>query len=79
MHEGQKRKSKFGQKLFSGGKHTHKKKAYLPVVVSARPSGTTVGAIPWVSAGGTVEVVSAFAMVTSLALLASSPQWGQKL
>lgn len=72
-----KRISKFCLKLFSG-KHTQKK-AYLPVVVSARPSGTAAGAMPCVTAGGTVEVVSAFAMVTSLALLASSPQWGQKL
>lgn len=50
---------------------------YPPVVVSARPSEVlgVVGA--W--AGGTVEVVSALAMVTSLALPASSPQCGQKL
>lgn len=52
---------------------------YLPVVVSARPSGTPTVAVPCASARGTVEVVSALAMVTSLALLASSPQWGQKL
>lgn len=52
---------------------------YLPVVVSALPSGAPGVAGPCASAVGTVEVVSALAMVTSLALLASSPQWGQKL
>lgn len=52
---------------------------YLPVVVSARPSGAPGVAGPCAFVGGTVEVVSALAMVTSLALLASSPQWGQKL
>lgn len=49
--------------------------AYLPVVVSARPSTGELLSCP--GAGVTVEVVSAFAMVTSLALEISSPQWGQ--
>lgn len=49
--------------------------AYLPVVVSALPS--TVELFSWPRARVTVEVVSAFAIVTSLALEVSSPQWGQ--
>lgn len=67
--------------LFNGKRliNKHHKWLYLPVVVSARPSGTAAVAPSWTTAGGTVEVVSALAMVTSLALLASSPQWGQKL
>lgn len=51
----------------------------LSVVVSARPSGAPGVAGPLACAGGTVDVVSALAMVTSLALAASSPQCGQKL
>lgn len=47
--------------------------------MSARPSRAPGVAGPCSRARGTVEVVSALAMVTSLALLASSPQWGQKL
>lgn len=50
---------------------------YPPVVVSALPS-TVPGVLgPWLI--GTVDVVSALAIVTSLALLTSSPQCGQKL
>lgn len=48
---------------------------YLPVVVSALPSTAQLFSCP--GARVTVEVVSAFAMVTSLALEVSSPQWGQ--
>lgn len=47
---------------------------YLPVVVSARPSEAPGVAGPCAGASGTVEVVSALAMVTSFALPASSPQ-----
>lgn len=49
--------------------------AYLPVVVSALPSSVQLFSCPGPRV--TVEVVSAFAIVTSLALEASSPQWGQ--
>ena len=49
---------------------------YLPVVVSALPSAAQLFSCP--GARVTVDVVSAFAMVTSLALEVSSPQWGQK-
>ena len=51
------------------------------VVVSARPSRAPGVGGPWCcgTTRATVEVVSALAMVTSLALPTSSPQCGQKL
>lgn len=57
-----------GDPLAAGG-------TYLPVVVSALPSAAQLFSCP--GARVTVDVVSAFAMVTSLALEVSSPQWGQ--
>lgn len=65
--------------VFLHTEHWASIRSYLPVVVSARPSWAPGVIGPLVSAVGTVEVVSALAMVTSLALPASSPQWGQKL
>lgn len=65
--------------VFLHTEHWASIRSYLPVVVSARPSWAPGVIGPLVSTVGTVEVVSALAMVTSLALPASSPQCGQKL
>lgn len=65
--------------MFLHTEHWASIRSYLPVVVSARPSWAPGVIGPLVSTVGTVEVVSALAMVTSLALPASSPQCGQKL